>query len=942
MPHAPSGSPSAELVTDLVGRYGKQIVQVFTALAGAAGLFYAIGFIIVNVSLLKLGVYETALISVGYIAPGVAFAIIFTLSALVSIGTFAAWRRILRMTRWPARLRLVLVVLLGSATVIAGAYAVGWAMWFFLNVATGVVIWCAAVGLGASVLAYAEYLPLVNRIVVQRPDADGNPLSRIQTRLKSPAFLLTSAALTFAGILVYGQFVYDQVPPVFGGGLPSIVRFFGDKVGDLEQIGIDLEPGETNVTERVRLIAQTEDRYIVREANRAISFDKSFVQGIRYEPPEFFLDPAFLRASRTRQGEQFFRDERYNEALSEFEFVLNEASDYVPALQGRVKVSLARKDFDQALKDYQRLTVVEPGNAENFYGAARTTVLLDVSLEQDIRIDNVVHALTQTATISPTLGERARGDPDFDPVRGQPAFDKAVYGSGPDAARWFRDRGAQLASDGNVDRAIEAYLRAVAYAEQYALESKKLNPGEVADLHIQVSALELQRDPLSTTALGELRTAAQVSGLGPIEQADIYVRLSEVYLRRDPLSNEAVGALQSAIEATGQKETAYLIRLAKLYSARNESEQAQDTYEIILQLSTANDPNRREALIGKGRQALNAGDYDQASVAFARALAISSNDAATLYDYARALAALNDPTTEGVLREALRLDSSLAETAQGEDWQKYFSGAGTAVANLIQGAAAARRAQALSDQGDTAGAIAAYQQATAADPSVASYWRKLGDLLAQDGEYVEAVAAYQNTLSLANPAELPDLYASLAEAQLSASDYAGAIQSFTESINRQTGAASASRYARLAVAYELSRQFDLAAATYDEAALRDPSNEQYPYWAGIDLLRAGQTDAGLAKLQPTLDQGGLRVASTDIAGLRAEPSADATVQTTLTIGAVLRIEGNPVAGESGEVWWPVRDQDGATGYVPAAGVLPAPPGVPSIPPISQSPLMPTP
>src|SRR3972149_6646208 len=75
-----SATPS-NLITELIGRYGRQAVQLFAALAGATGLFYAIGFVIVNTSLLQLGVYETALISVGYVAPGIAFALIFTLSA---------------------------------------------------------------------------------------------------------------------------------------------------------------------------------------------------------------------------------------------------------------------------------------------------------------------------------------------------------------------------------------------------------------------------------------------------------------------------------------------------------------------------------------------------------------------------------------------------------------------------------------------------------------------------------------------------------------------------------------------------------------------------------------------------------------------------------------------------------------------------------------------
>src|SRR3972149_1080997 len=91
---ADTSATASNLITDLIGHFGKQAVQVFAALAGATGLFYAVGFIIVNTNLLQLGVYETALISVGYVAPGIAFALIFVLSAAGSaagpLATFPA------------------------------------------------------------------------------------------------------------------------------------------------------------------------------------------------------------------------------------------------------------------------------------------------------------------------------------------------------------------------------------------------------------------------------------------------------------------------------------------------------------------------------------------------------------------------------------------------------------------------------------------------------------------------------------------------------------------------------------------------------------------------------------------------------------------------------------------------------------------------------------
>lgn len=889
---------STDLLTDLLTRYGRQAIQLFAALAGATGLFYSIGFIIVNVSLLRLGVYETALISVGYVAPGIAFAMLFLLSALGTIGAFVMWRRLLG----GGGLRSLSVVLLGVATVVAGAFLLGWAMWFFQNIASGLVVWSIAVNLGIAAMAYAEHLPLINRMLVKRVDETGAALSPARARLNSPPFLIAAFILTFFAVLLYGANVYDQVPPVFGGGLPIVVRFFGRDVGDLDRVGINLEPGETTLTERVELISQTEDRYIVRVANRAVSFDKRFVQGIRYEPPEFFLDPAFFLASHTRQGERFLTDERYDEALSEFNLVLDRNPRYPAALRGRVRILTDElPDFEQALRDYQLLTELEPQRGEHFYELAKVYVQRAQANDQSVEAEPVIAALTSARTISPTLGETARAEPVFEPLLDNKTFIVAVYGSGPDAARWFAEHAKSKVESGATDEAVAAYQRAIDYAGRYSGEPGALTKADVA----------------------AWRAA-----------------LSRLY---DPISSEALDELEAAVEDSNGSPD-YLIELARLYLQRGDTAMAQEVYDRALSRLTASDPNRLQVLLGLGQTRFRNRDYLGASAAFKQALALSEADASTWYDYARALATLGDSETEAALRKAIALDSSLAERALTVDWVDYFSKVGTSVENLIKGAAATYRARSLRNQGDIAGAIAAYQGAVAADPSVAAYWRELGEVLAEASaqaqpgaqRYVEAIAAYKNAIArIVEPAELPDALNDLAEVQLAADDYAGAIDSFKQSINIRAGAATATLYARLARAYELNAQYADAAGAYDQAALRDASNKEYPYRSGINLMLAGQIEQGLEKLKPTIDQGGLRVESTDLAELRPEPSAGAVLK-SLTVGEPLLIQGNPQVSE-GAVWWPVQTLAGETGWVRADSVVPAQPSANLFAPVTQQP-----
>ena len=907
---ADTPSPSASLITDLIGRYGKQAVQLFTALAGATSLFYAIGFIIVNSYLLQLGVYETALISVGYIAPGVAFAIVFLLaaagSALLTTATFAvltpatlrrigdvlpasthsALGKMSRRTKYTITAVLsIAVMVVNLILIVAFSKMLGYLVWFGLNESASVTAWCTSVGLVVAGLLYAEYVSLLWQSFRQQTDPSRSLVASAQARLKLPVFAAALVALTFVSVLAYGRSVYGNVPSVFGGGLPIVVRFFGEKVDQLDRLGIGLEPGETVLTERVELITQTEDRYIVRVAGRAVSFDKKYVQGIRYEPPEFFFGEAFFFNSHTRLGEQFLADELYDNALSEFNLVLDRNANYAPALKGRIRIALieSRLDLESALNDYRELVKAERNNAENFYGLATVHARLAQPGQEEEAANEVVAMLQSARAISTTVAERAKDDAIFDDLRGVPAFDSDVYGSGSAAARWFAQRAGQSVESGAASEAIAAYQRAVQYAQQYQSDTDALSPIEIADLDVALSGLY------------------------------------------DRFSTEALEAMRAAVAVTGERDPNYLNLLADLYRDRNEIDAALQIYDRVLQLSTAEDANRRTALIRQGQIALQAGDYLRAKAAFERALELGASDAATQYDYARVLAALGDAGAVSALRKAIELDSSLVEQAQKEDWPRYFANAGTEMANLINGAASARQARAARDAGDFEEAIAQYRQATDADPGIPAYWSELGDVLYRAEQFTEAAAAYQNALLLL-PAPDANLLASVGRAQLKSGDAAGATNSFTAAINALGNTASADVYALLASAYEAAEKFDQAAAAYAEAARRESNTDlqiQYQYKNGVYLLLAGQTELGLAALTAATAQGGLRVESAD-ASLRDATNAAANVLALLPVGAPLRIEGQPQLSE-GVVWWPVSTQDGTPGFVRALQMVPGPP-----------------
>jgi uncharacterized membrane protein len=442
-------SESAEAVAGFVERYGKRIVSIFAALAGAIGVFHVIGFVIVNVNLLNYGVFEVALPQVGYVAPGVSFVALVVVMSLTSMLLFSLSVRVLTKLGGPLNKTHVPEIiggLIGLALIGFAAVTLAYGLWSLRGFSREVGIFCGVIGALALILIFAEDLPMIN-IIAQRwlriasGSAEG-VMQRLEYRLKSPAFWVALLIIMFVLAVSYGQAVYDKVPAVFGGGLPTIVRFYGPDVKKLESIGVHTEPGQADLTERVSLIAQSADRYIVLVDRRAVSFDQKFVQGIRYELPDFFLDRSFIWQDHTRLADRLAANNDLNGALSEYEFVLNDAAEYVPALRGHAQVLLQLERLADALLDYRALAQIEASNLENFYTLA--VISEKVREKPDagllIKVSDVISPLLQATSLNAAYWERARNDDTFLQLRGVDEFDRSIYGGGVNAARYFAAR----------------------------------------------------------------------------------------------------------------------------------------------------------------------------------------------------------------------------------------------------------------------------------------------------------------------------------------------------------------------------------------------------------------------------------------------------------------------------------------------------------------------
>jgi tetratricopeptide (TPR) repeat protein len=939
---------SEDSLKDLIG-YLKQAVQVLTTLAGLTGIFYALGFMIVNLRLLRLGLFETGLIRIGYVVPGVAFGLICLIIFVWTFLAFQFFRNLLKQ-------RTIAVWLLSLLFSSGGAWFLAFSLWFWRGISIPALLW-----LNGVVIIMAVAPEIFELIQSKQQEKSSGTHPQPDPSMKAPiamARIVSERAqrnekgivaaiyfmLAVIAISTYGYFVFAELPQVFGGGQPIVVRFYGENVKELEDIGISLEPGEDKLTERVELIAETSDRYVVHTGNRAIAFDKSFVQGLRSEPPEFFLDEAAFLEKHTQQGQRYLEDGAYRNALSEFNRALDRDDRHILALSGRAETHTALEDFQQAIEDYRKLIEVEQVNGNNYYALATTLVLSSDVAPESFSIGGVAGALETAIETDPELQVQIRSDPIFDPLRGiggdfEP-FDNAVYGSGPAAARWFRDRAIVLAEGGETDQAIEASNTAIAYAAAYSSHENALAPEEFVELYIGLKDLYLQLDRRDDAIL-TIDDAIGVGGLTAVEQADLYVALSEIHISESPHSSDAQEALQNAVLATTREDPTYLILLADLFRARGEPENAIRYYGDAELLATEDDPDRRQALIGQGRAYLESGNFERAIAAFLKTIEIPSpiSDANLWYDFSLALAAGEDSRTQAALRIAIDIDLNLAEKALQDDWDDYFSKAGTSVENLITGTASFKLARELRNQGDLDGAILAYQEATDHDPGVIRYWQELGDTLTEAEQFAEAANSYEVAL---RPTEVPSYYpfrlpttgggggedpnllTNLASAQLASGDPAGAVVAVAQAISLLGDSTPGSTYVLLAQAYEAQLDYELAAVAYEQASLVDVLNEEHAFHAGVNWLIAGQTNRGLELLDETITQGGLRIDATDVVGIRDQPSNTAQVISTLSIGANLQISGNPRVAE-GAVWWPVVDREGNSGWIPALKVTPSTP-----------------
>ena len=281
---------------------GKLLGSLAGSVLGAASLFYVLGFVIVNLHLLSLGVRDFALDRLTYLAAGIAFLTLhvamillalFLRFALAVVLVGAAqevrgWRRFLALAAY----FLIVISLLGMVlNYMAGAVSPQPALfrWGYAVAVGGVV------ALLFNVAGQAFTDPAVRAWARRaRAQAAGEPPPP-SGELHMPLILNVAMAAGGVFLLVFALFfllffwgglIYPNLSPAFGGGLPTPVQLVlanADDVPVFDRVGI---ASSDLLTEQLRLVDMSDDGLIVLlNDGNAARLDRARIASILYLAP---------------------------------------------------------------------------------------------------------------------------------------------------------------------------------------------------------------------------------------------------------------------------------------------------------------------------------------------------------------------------------------------------------------------------------------------------------------------------------------------------------------------------------------------------------------------------------------------------------------------------------------------------------------------------------
>ena len=785
-----------------IGEAVGTVVNIFGFAAGSVGLLYAVGFTIVNLALLKHGVYEVSLVRARYVSAGVSHIVLISLLAWIVWTCLSQTDRLSKDQSWWFKL------LISFIPIFLVCYLLAMAVWGFRAVSERDItafdlpffIWCLVFSLFLLLMMESDRIPKVKDLRSKLESGGTGASMSFGERLSAIGVWSIVVVIFIVLLYFYGQDVYETFPSALGGGQPIVVQFTGEEssLAALEQIGItQLENG---LTDKVELIAQTEDNYIVLvhdtdlKTDLAISFEKSFTKGIKYYPEEHFLSPEYRKEKYTAEGNNYIKGGDFDTAGKMFDKALRLDDAYVPALLGKGNVLIGLLKYDQAIKFYnteligpdKELELKEEDLASAHYGLAR-------AYAGKRRFEEAMNALKQAFVMDETLLETAQKDKIF---YADNELLKEIFEGYENAAKWFGQEGDKLRESGDLDGSIEMYKKAISLSQE----------------------------------TGDKKS-----------EADYRYRLSKVYTLKGDIM-EARNEIETATNLD-PNNLVYQIGLADIYVAQTEFESAISLYESVL----ANNPDNTAAWSGLGDAHLALGDYMEAENAYRAVTEIDPVNASGYYGLARAKA-IQGKSDEAIsaYRRAVSLNPALRERSQGDE---FFDNIRKEIESLNTAADHNNQGDQLRDAGEIDQAIIEYQKAVTLDPSNATYHANLGKAYEQQGRLADAEAEFVTAISYASGND--KYYSLLGEVKFEGGDLQGAIDNYAKALDLNDQ--NPVYHARIAEIYAESGNLQATIDEYGKAIELDQNNPKYRFQFAQALTDFGNPEEAILQFEEVLN-----------------------------------------------------------------------------------------
>lgn len=277
----------------------KTISSVSASLVGLSFVFYAIGFVIVNLYLMSLGTRKFDLLNPAYFSAGIMFVAVNFVSIALSV--WFTYLGYLQLKKYSADTDKFITysskpngtnILLITSIVLSGFVFV--VVWLFVSSSSqflnldfqhkvsqiGYIIQLSI--FSASISVIIQYIVETREIGVS--EVLSTPALFKKFRMWTSIAILLMIYLPFNLVITWGQSLYPQISPAFGGGQPITIKLVAkDDVSEksLKAIGIVFTNG---VSEPIKLIDDDESAILISYNGNAVKISKELLSNIIYLP----------------------------------------------------------------------------------------------------------------------------------------------------------------------------------------------------------------------------------------------------------------------------------------------------------------------------------------------------------------------------------------------------------------------------------------------------------------------------------------------------------------------------------------------------------------------------------------------------------------------------------------------------------------------------------